>query len=68
VLGLLLPTLGDFVQKGENFLGRDGSKFVVFAKVLTQLGEGGAVGLNGIFCRNSSCGALCRLGLPGRVS
>ena len=68
MLALLLPTLGDFVQKGENFLGRDGSKFVVFAKVLTELGEGGAVGLNRIFFQNSSCGTHCRLGLHGRVS
>ena len=68
VLGLLLPTFGDFVQKGENFLGRDGSKVVLFAKVLTELGESGAVGLNRIFFQNSSCGTPCRLGLHGRVS
>jgi hypothetical protein len=68
VLGLLLPTLGDFVQKRENFLGGDGSKLVVFAKVLTELGEGGSVGFNRIFFRNSSFGTLRRVGLPGRVS
>ena len=68
MLGLLLPSFGDYVQKGENFLGRDGSKFVVYAKVLTELGEGGAVGLNRIFFQNSCCGILCRLGLHGRVS
>ena len=68
MLGLLLLTFGDFVQKRENFLGRDGSKFVVYAEVLTELGEGGAVGLNRIFFQNSSCGTHCRLGLHGRVS
>ncbi len=68
MLGLLLPTFGDFVQKGENFLGRDGSKYVVTAKMLTELGEGGVVGLIRIFFQNSSCGTLCRLGLHGQVS
>ena len=68
VLGLLLSALGDLVQKRENLLGCDGSKIAVFAKVITELGERGAVGLDRIFFQNSSCGTLCRLELLGRVS
>jgi len=68
VLRLLLATLRNFVQKGKDLLGCDGSKIVVCAKVLTELGEGGAVGLNRIFFQNSSCGTLCRPEPPDRVS
>jgi hypothetical protein len=68
VFGLLFSALSDSVQKGEDLLGCDGSKIAVCAKVLTELGEGRTVGLDCIFFQNSSCGTLCRLGLPGRLS
>jgi hypothetical protein len=68
MLGLLLATLGDLVQESEDLLGCDGSEIGVCAKVLTELGEGGTVGLDRIFFQNSSCGTLCRLALPGRLS
>jgi hypothetical protein len=68
VLGLLLSALSDFVQKGEDLLGCDGSKIAIVAKMVTQLGERRTVGFDRIFFQNSSCGTLCRHEPPGRVS
>jgi phosphoribosylformylglycinamidine (FGAM) synthase-like amidotransferase family enzyme len=68
VFGLLLSALSDFVQKGEDLLGCDGCQIAVSAKVLTELAEGGTVGLDRIFFLNSSCGTPCRSEPHGRVS
>jgi hypothetical protein len=68
VLGLLLSALSDLPKKGQDLLGGDDGKILVFAEMVTELGEGGAVGLDRVFFQSSFCGTLCRLGLPGRVS
>ena len=49
MLGLLLSALRDHVQKRENFLGCDGGKIAVIAKVIAKFGQRSAVGLNRIF-------------------
>jgi len=68
VLGLLFFALCDFAQERQDFVGCDGRKISILAKITTKFGERPAVGLNRIFFPNSSCGALGRPELPVRVS
>jgi hypothetical protein len=68
VFGLLFPALCDFAQERQNFVGCDGGKIPILAKVTRKLGERPAVRLNRIFSPNSSCGTLDRPELPMQVS
>jgi len=68
VFGLLFPTLGDFAQERQHFVGCDGAKIPVFAEVITELGDRNAVGLDRIFFPNSSCVTPDRPELPVPVS
>ncbi len=54
VLGLLLSTLRDLAQKGENFFGCNGSKVPASAQVITEFGERNGVRFDRVFFRNSS--------------
>jgi hypothetical protein len=68
VFRLLLAAFGDLVEEREDLFGCDGCQIAVSAKMLTELAEGGTVGLDRIFFQNSSCGTPCRPEPPGRVS
>jgi hypothetical protein len=68
VFSLLFPSLLDFAQERQNFIGCDAGKILIVAELSRKFGERLAVGLNRIFFPNSFCGTLDRPELPVRVS
>jgi hypothetical protein len=59
LLCLLISALSDLAEKRQDLFGCDGGKLMFFARVVTEVGEGGVVGLDRAFLQRSSGGGLC---------
>jgi hypothetical protein len=68
VFGLLFQAFCHFAQERQNFVGCDGGKIPILAKVITEFGKRNAIGLNRISFPYSSCGTLDRLELLAQIS